>query len=360
MQTIRAAVCREIGAPLTIETVHLADPGPGQVGVRIEAVAICHSDVTYIDGGWEIALPAVFGHEAVGIVETLGPGVRRLAVGDRVLVTLLRACGVCAACAGGAPAYCVEKGMPRQSPLHSATGETVTQAMSCAAFAEKVTVDASQCAAVPQTIPAAAASVLSCGVVTGVGAAVNTARIRPGQTVVVIGCGGVGLNAIQGARLAGAARIVAMDMTEEKLAAAREFGATDGILATEPKPWAALRAIAPGLADAVLVTVGAIPAYEQALRLIGPRGQVVLIGMPHSGAKAEYEPVILAATGQALVGSLMGDTVLARDIPWMVDLYGQGRLQLDNLVSGTWRLDQINEAIASTKSGAARRNVIVF
>ncbi len=192
-------------------------------------------------------------------------------------------------------------------------------------------------------------------------AGINAANLRAGQDVVVIGAGGVGLNAIQGARIAGARRIVAVDMSEEKLESAKEFGATHGVLATGAKPWrASHKALGGRGADAVIVTVGAIPAYEQAPRYLGLGGKVIMVGMPHSGAMAEYEPVMLAATGQGMVGSKMGDVVIQRDIPWMVDLYSQGRLKLDELISGRWSLDQINEAIADTKTGSARRNVMVF
>jgi Zn-dependent alcohol dehydrogenase len=171
----------------------------------------------------------------------------------------------------------------------------------------------------------------------------------------------VGLNAIQGARIAGARRIVAVDMTEEKLEIAKEFGATHGVLASLKEPWkAAYKALGGRGADAVLITVGAIPAYDQAPRYLGLGGKAVMIGMPHSGDEASYEPVILAALGQGLVGSKMGDVVIQRDIPWMIDLYEQGRLKLDELVSGRWSLDQINEAIADTKTGSAKRNVILF
>ncbi len=196
-----------------------------------------------------------------------------------------------------------------------------------------------------------AASILSCGVITGVGAVVNTAGLRAGQTAVVIGAGGVGLNAIQGARIAGASRIVAVDMTPEKLEIARDFGATDGVLATEPKPWKAVHKLFGRGADA-FVTVGAIPAFGTAPRYLGTGGRMVMVGMPHSGQHAEYEPVIVAAVAQGMIGSKMGDVVMQRDIPWMVDLYQQGRLKLDELISGRWRLDQINEAIADTRSGA--------
>lgn len=177
----------------------------------------------------------------------------------------------------------------------------------------------------------------------------------------MIGAGGVGLNAIQGARIAGARRIVAVDMTEEKLEDAKAFGATDGVLATLKSPWrASYKALGGKGAEAVIVTVGAIPAYDTAPRYLGRGGKVVMVGMPHSGAVSTYEPAILAAIGQGMVGSKMGDVVIQRDIPWMVDLYQQGRLELDSLISGRWSLDQINDAIADTKTGTARRNVILF
>ena len=204
------------------------------------------------------------------------------------------------------------------------------------------------------------ASLLSCGVITGVGAVVNAANLRTGQDVVVIGAGGVGLNTIQGARIAGARRIVAVDMSEEKLDDAREFGATDGVLATEKAPWRqAIKAMGRG-ADAVFVTVGATPAYDAAPRYLGRGGKVYMVGMPHSDAVSTYSPVMMAAVGQGMIGTKMGDTVIRRDIPWMIDLYSQGRLKLDELISNRWTLEQINEAIADTKSGTARRNVILF
>jgi len=214
---------------------------------------------------------------------------------------------------------------------------------------------------IAENMPMEAACLLACGVITGIGAVVNTAQLRPGQNAVIIGAGGVGLNAIQGARIAGAARIIAIDTQPDKLEAAREFGATDTLLATDPTPWKTVRKLTNGRgADAVFVTVGATSAYDIAPRYLARGGRVIMVGMPHSGERASYEPVILAAVGQGLQGTLMGDAVIARDIPWMVDLYQQGRLKLDELVSRRWSLAQINEAIADTKAGHARRNVIVF
>lgn len=358
MSEIKAAVCNTFNAPLDIETVSLRAPIMGEVEVTLKACAICHSDITYIDGGWGGALPAVYGHEAAGHVTKVGEGVRGVNIGDLVVVTLIRACGTCPSCAGGTPVIC-ETPTPDVGPI-ARGDQAVTQAMNCGAFAEKVVVDQSQVVKLPEAMDPVVASLLACGVITGVGAVVNAAGLRAGQDAVVIGAGGVGLNAIQGARIAGARRIVAVDMSEEKLAIAKEFGATDGVLATDDKPWRAAKAAMGRGADAVFVTVGAARAYDEAPRYLAHGGQVVMVGMPHTGAESTYEAANFAAAGQGMTGSKMGDVVIARDIPWMVDLYQQGRLKLDELVSGTWTLEQINEAIADTKSGSAKRNVIVF
>lgn len=360
MPRIKAAVCHAFGAPLTIEEIDLRAPQMGEVEVKLDAVAICHSDISFAEGAWGGSLPAVYGHEAAGRVVSVGPGVKAVSEGDKVIVTLIRACGSCPSCAGGAPTLCETPYDGDHGPIKTADGGKLHQAMACGAFAERVVVDQAQVVRFDSDIPMEAASLIACGVITGVGAVVNAAGLRAGQDVVVIGAGGVGLNAIQGARIAGARRIVAVDMSAEKLAIAKEFGATDGVLATSKKPWSdAKRAMGRG-ADAVIVTVGAIPAYDAAPKYLAYGGKVVMVGMPHSGALSSYEPVMLAAVGQGMVGSKMGDVVIQRDIPWMVDLYDQGRLKLDELISGRWSLEQINEAIADTKSGSARRNVILF
>lgn len=358
MPKIQAAVCHAFGTPLTIDTVNLRAPDAGEIEVTLKAVAICHSDITYIDGGWGGALPAVYGHEAAGHVTATGAGVRGVAIGDPVVVTLIRACGTCPSCAGGRPVACETPASG--GPLSTTDGAPIEAAMNCGAFAEKIVVDQSQVVKLDAAMDLTVASLLACGVITGVGAVVNAANLRAGQDVVVIGAGGVGLNAIQGARIAGARRIVAVDMSDEKLAIAREFGATDGVLATQDKPWRAAKAAMGRGADAVFVTVGAPQAYNQAPQYLANGGRVIMVGMPHSGDFSSYEPANFAAAGQGMIGSKMGDVVIARDIPWMVDLYQQGRLKLDELVSRTWSLDQINEAIADTKTGSAKRNVITF
>ena len=336
MTKIKAAVAYEFGTPLTIEDIHLRAPQGSEVEVTLDAVAICHSDISFADGGWGGSLPAVFGHEAAGRVSAIGPHVRGLAAGDSVIVTVIRACGSCLSCAGGKPTVCETPYDGTKGPLSLPDGSPVNQAMASGAFAEKVVVEQAQVVKISADIPKESAALIACGVITGVGAVVNAAGLRAGQDVVVIGAGGVGLNAIQGARIAGARRIVAVDMSEEKLEIAKEFGATDGVLGSDAKPWrAAQKAMGRG-ADAVIVTVGAIPAYNQAPRYLAMGGKVIMVGMPHSGAMSSYEPVMLAATGQGMVGSKMGDVVIQRDIPWMVDLYLQGRLKLDVLISGRW------------------------
>ncbi len=359
MTQIKAAVCRTHGQPLTVETLTLRAPVMGEVEVTLKACAICHSDISYADGAWGGDLPAVYGHEAAGHVTAVGEGVKGLAMGDPVVVTLIRACGTCPSCGGGTPTIC-ETPNSADTVLTDADGTPVVQAMNAGAFAEKVVVDQSQIVKLSDSISMEAASLLACGVITGVGAVVNAAKLRAGQDVVVIGAGGVGLNAIQGARIAGARRIVAVDMSEEKLQIARDFGATDTVLGTGDAPWRDAKAAMGRGADAVLVTVGVPAVYDAAPRYLAYGGKVIMVGMPATGAFSSYEPANFAAVGQSLIGSKMGDVVIQRDIPWMVDLYEQGRLKLDELISNRWSLDQINDAIADTKTGSAKRNVIIF
>lgn len=353
-----AAICRTFNAPLSIEPVTLSAPEAQFVEVTLGAVAICHSDISYADGGWGGTLPLVLGHEAAGKVTGLGPDTDGFELGDRVVVTLIRSCGTCPSCADAAPTQCET---PRGNPsvMHDADGNVVATAMNCGAFAQKVVVHRSQIVKIPQAMPYDVASLVACGVITGIGAAVNAAQIRPGEDVVVIGAGGVGLNAIQGARLAGARRIVAVDMHAEKLNDAKEFGATDGVLAG-PDAAAAVAQTLGRAADVVMVSVGLGKVYSDAPNFMGPRGRMVMLGMPHTGDLSEYDASNVAAYGQGFIGTKMGNIVPARDIPWIMDLYLQGRLNLDALISGRWRFDQINEAIADTKTGKARRNVIVF
>ncbi len=359
---MRAAVCRSFGAPLEIADIEIRPPGPGEVEVAIAACAVCHSDIHAMDGAWGGYLPAVYGHEAAGHVTAIGAGVAGIATGDPVLVTPIRACGACPSCAGGHPATC-ETPYDRVggSPLRDRDGTPVEQGISAAAFAERVVVDRSQVQIIPAGIGMDAACLLSCGVITGVGAVANTAGVKPGSDVVVIGAGGVGLNCIQGAAIAGAARVIAVDPVPEKLDAAREFGATDAVPATDNDVELQIKRLTGGRgADTVLVTVGAAEAYRTAPRFLAPRGQLIAVGMPPSDARAEWPPADFSYYGQGIRGSCLGDTVLSRDIPYLVELYRQGRLKLDELVTGRYPLARIDDAIGDTRAGRSRRNVILF
>ena len=359
---MRAAVCRAFGAPLAVEHVRLAPPGPGEVRVRVAACAVCHSDITYLEGGWGGALPAVYGHEAAGVVLEAGPGVAEVAPGDHVVVTLIRSCGACRQCAQGRQVLCEGRfRLDEEGPIRAGDGSPVHQAMRTGAFAEEVTVHASQVVAIPKEVPLDSAALLACGVITGLGAVLNTARVPAGAEVVVVGTGGVGLNSVQGAALCGARTIIAVDLSDGKLAAARRFGATHAVNPARDDVAAAVRALTGGRgAEHVFVTVGAKAAIEQAFGLLARGGAAVVVGMPASGVTAAFDPSSLAAYGQRVLGSKMGSARVRTDIPMLVDLYRQGRLKLDELISGRYPLEEINEAIASAKRGEALRNVVVF
>jgi Zn-dependent alcohol dehydrogenase len=358
----RAAVCRTFGAPLTIETVDLAEPGPGEVLVKLAACAICHSDIFYIDGAWGGDLPAIYGHEAAGVVEAVGPGVTRLKPGDHVIATLIRNCGFCPACIEGAPVFCEEVfPLDKKTPLHDGTGKPLVHGLRTGAFAEHILVDASQAVTIPKDVKLDSAALIACGVLTGLGAVVNTAGAKAGSSAVVIGCGGVGLNSIQGARLAGCDPIIAIDVEPGKLAAARGFGATETINARSDDVVVRIKEMTGGRkADWVFVTVGVKGAAEQGVSLMKRNGATVLVGMPPSGVTATIDPSWIAADGQKIVGSKMGSARPLVDIPRIVSLYREGRLKLDELITKRYPLDAINEAVASSRSGAALRNVIIF
>jgi S-(hydroxymethyl)glutathione dehydrogenase / alcohol dehydrogenase len=358
---VRAAVCREFGKPLVIETIEVLPPGPGEIKVRVVACAICHSDIFYAEGAWGGRLPAVYGHEASGVIEEVGSGVDGLRPGDHVVVTLIRSCGHCHYCAQGAPVTCEARfPLDDAGPLRASDGSGIVQGLRTGAFAEYVVVDASQAVVIPDEVPFESASLLACGVITGFGAVVNTANMRPGANAVVIGAGGVGLNAIQAAAHCGARTIVAMDIVESKLAVARRFGATHALNPVSVDAKEAVRDVTDGRgADFVFVTVGARAAFDQSLQLLSRAGTLVLVGMPASGVMTEIDPGHIANENHRILGSKMGSARIAVDIPYLVSLYRQGRLKLDELITGRYPLERINEAIASANSGEALRNVIV-
>ena len=359
---MKAAVCREHGQPLVIESIEIDAPHAGEVRVKIAACAICHSDIIYMDGGWGGEVPAVYGHEASGVVEEVGPGVTSVKPGDHVVVTLIRSCGHCYFCAQGDQHICETKtALDENSPLHGEDGEAIVHGLRTGAFAEQVVVDASQVVAIPESIPLDSASLLACGVITGLGAVVNTVKVASGGSVVVIGTGGVGLNSVQGAVLSGARTIIAIDLSDEKLASAGEFGATHGINPQNQDAAAAVAALTEGRgADYVFVTVGSTRAIEDSMQYVRRGGTVCIVGMPPSGAMASFEGLQLADDAGRIMGRKMGSTRLQIDIPHLVQLYQQGRLKLDELISHRYPLEQINDAIDSVRRGSALRNLIVF
>jgi len=360
---IEAAVCRAFGEPLGVEELELRPAGPGEVTVRIAACAICHSDVAYMRGAWGGDLPAVYGHEAAGVVEAVGEGVLEVSEGDHVVVTLVRYCGRCRQCLRGLPSLCErlwELSTSRNPPLSTPDGGAVMHGLRTAAFADHVTVHASQVVPIPPDIPLASASLLACGVVTGVGAVLNTAQVEAGSTVAVIGTGGVGLNTVQGAVLAGASRIVAVDLVDHKLETARAFGATDALNGARDDVGAAVAELTGGRGlDYAFVAAGSGKAIEQALTLVGAGGTVVLVGLA-TGAHPPIDAETVADRSQRIIGSKMGSTRPQLDIPAYVELYRRGRLKLDELVSGRYALAEVNEAIASGDRGEALRAVLVL
>lgn len=359
---MKAAVCRDFGKPLVIEDIEIASPEFGELKVSVRACGICQSDVHSIDGAWGGVLPAAFGHEAAGIVEQVGEGVEGFRIGQHVVVTLVRACHRCYFCSQGQPALCETTfRLDVESPLTAADGTPIRQGLRTGAFAESILVDASQAVAIPDDVPLESACLLACAVITGFGAAVNTANIQPGSSIVVIGTGGVGLNAVQAAAIAGAEPVIAVDVAKHKLEVACRLGATHAINPASEDVEERVRTLTGGRgADTVIVTIGSGTGVEQGMRLLLRGGTLVVVGMPPSGVTSRLYTAEFAHDGQRILGSKMGSAQPQIDVPRMVGLYRDGRLKLDELVSNRYPLAEINDAIASTKNGDVIRNVIVF
>jgi S-(hydroxymethyl)glutathione dehydrogenase/alcohol dehydrogenase len=355
---IRAAVTHEFGGPMTVEQLDLRPAGPDEVGVRVTACAICHSDISYMNGAWGGHLPAVFGHEVAGVVDELGDGVDELTPGDTVAVTLVRWCGRCPTCAAGLPALCQNRSRLSdlsRSPL-TRHGEPVHQGLRCAGFAERVVVHTSQVVRVPAELPAEQAALLACGVITGVGAVLHTAAMPTGATAAVIGLGGVGLSAVQGCALGGASLVLGVDPVADKRRFAVTLGATD-----TAEPAAAVeRAFeltgGRGL-DLVVVTAPSAAAVESAVAMLADAGTAVLVGLP-SGATVALDPEMIAERGLRIAGSKVGSARPHADVPHLANLTLSGRLKLEPLVSHRFGLDEINDAIAAARSGEALRVVV--
>jgi len=359
---MKAAICYEFGKPLVIEEVEIDPPKRGEVKVRLTATGICHSDVHLIRGEWGGNPPIIAGHEAAGIVEEIGTDVVLTKPGDAVVVSLLRSCGHCFHCTIGSPHLCEGTfALNTESRLRNRHGETLQHGLRTAAFADYVIVDESQVAPISAEMPLDRAALLACGVITGIGAVVNTAHVRPGQSVVVIGTGGVGLNAIQGAVLVGAHPIIAVDLLETKLTTAQAFGATHTINVTQQEPLAAMKELTLGRGtDYVFVTVGSPTAVAQGFDMISKAGTVVVVGLPHAGATVPVPIGKLVGDERRIIGCLMGSTRLRVDIPRLVELYRHKRLKLDELITARYPLERINEAIMAMETGEVIRNMIVF
>ena len=360
-----AAVCREFGKPLEIEDLSLDAVVGTDVRVRVEACAICHSDIHYAEGAWGGDLPAVYGHEAAGTVVDVGGDVDDVRVGERVAMSLIRSCGKCRQCARGLEVFCEAELGPRSDRLRTADGERVQAALRCGAFAMEATVHHSQLVPLPAEVDWPTAALLGCGVITGIGAVLNTSSVDESSTVAVIGVGGVGLNAVQGAALAGVGLIAAVDVCDRKLALARDFGATHTVnaarLDTSPSGGlaAALRAATgeSGVTHA-FVTVGSVAAMRSAQQAVAAGGELVIVGMPPTGSSLTIDPSELAEQGRRIVGSKMGSARLRDDVQRILAWEREGALKLDELVSGVYPLAQINEAIAEVVRGDAVRNVV--
>ena len=363
---MKAAVLYEANSPLVIEDISLADPGPHEVRVRTAAVGVCHSDLTVAVGKIPGRFPVVLGHEAAGVVEAVGAHVRGVKVGDHVVTCLSAFCGHCESCLGGHLSICDNpreqvrgKGEPpRLAPGPDRTG-ALNQAFGLGAFAEAMLVHERACVSIRKDMPLDRAALIGCAVTTGVGAVTRTARIEPGSTVAVIGCGGVGLSAVNGAAIAGASRIIAVDRGEAKRDLAMTMGATDFIDAEATDPVAAVIEMTGGGVHYSFEAIGLSPTTQQAFAMLRTGGTATMIGLPAAGAKIELDAMTLLFE-RKLQGSMMGSNRFPTDMPRLIELYMQGRLHLDELISRRIKLEQVNEALEELKTGQLARSVIQF
>jgi len=359
---VKAAVCYEFGKPLVIEDVEIAEPAEREVRVKVVATAICHSDIHDMKGELPGPLPFIGGHETAGYVEITGKGVTSVKAGDPVVVSLLSSCGNCYFCLKGLPHLCENKFAPSPNVrIRNKKGQTLVQKGGVAGFAEYVLVKESQVVKVPADMPLDRAALLACGVITGFGGVVNRAKVEALSSVAVVGTGGVGINAIQGAAFSGAYPVIAVDLLDSKLEAARKFGATHGVNAGKADAIEEVKKLTGGRgADYVFVTVGNVAAIRQGFAMSGTRGMTVIIGLPQMKEMLTISPFEFILSERMLTGGFMGATNLKLDIPRLIELYKAGKLKLDELISGRYPLERINEAIQSTETGQVIRNVIMF
>ncbi len=357
---VRAIVSRSVKAPVTLETIVVPDPGPGEALVKVQACGVCHTDLHYREGGINNDFPFLLGHEAAGVVESVGAGVTNVKPGDFVVLNWRAVCGTCRSCLKGKPWYCFSTFNATQKM--TLDGVALSPALGIGAFAEKTLVHSGQCTPVNPAAPAATAGLLGCGVMAGIGAAIHTGQVSRGSTVAVFGCGGVGDAAIAGARLAGATTIVAVDLDDRKLAIAREFGATHTVNASTGDPVEGVKAATGGLgADVCIEAVGNPKVLEQAFYARDLAGTVVQVGVPNPTMKMPDIPMIeFFGRGGALKPSWYGDCLPSKDFPMLIDLYLQGRLDLDRFVTETIALEGVEEAYHRMERGEVLRSVVVF
>ncbi|CUU58184.1 S-(hydroxymethyl)mycothiol dehydrogenase [Parafrankia irregularis] len=359
MQEVRGVIARGKGGPVELTTILVPDPGPGEAVVRIQACGVCHTDLHYRDGGINDDFPFLLGHEAAGVVESVGAGVTDVAPGDFVVLNWRAVCGTCRACLRGRPWYCFAT-HNASVPMTLPDGTALSPALGIGAFAEKTLVHAGQCTKVSPAARPAVAGLLGCGVMAGIGAAVNTGGVTRGDSVAVIGCGGVGDGAVAGAHLAGAAKIIAVDTDPRKLEWAKGFGATHTVNAKEVDPVAAIREITDGFgADVVIDAVGRPETYRQAFYARDLAGTVVLVGVPTPDMTLELPLLDVFGRGGALKSSWYGDCLPSRDFPMLIDLYLQGRLGLDAFVTEEISLDGVESAFSRMHTGDVLRSVVI-
>jgi S-(hydroxymethyl)mycothiol dehydrogenase len=359
-QTVTGVIARSKGTPVELVDVVVPDPGPGEAVVAVQACGVCHTDLHYREGGINDEFPFLLGHEAAGVVESVGAGVTDVAPGDFVILNWRAVCGSCRACLKGRPWYCFNTYNATQK-MTLTDGTELTPALGIGAFAEKTLVAAGQCTKVDPAAPATAAGLLGCGVMAGFGAAVNTGHVTRGDSVAVIGCGGVGSAAIAGARLAGATTVIAVDVDDRKLSGARELGATHTVNGREIDVVSAVRELTGGFgADVVIDAVGRPETYEQAFYARDLAGTVVLVGVPTPDLTIELPLIEVFGRGGALKSSWYGDCLPSRDFPMLVDLFLQGRFPLDTFVSETIGIGDVEDAFAKMERGEVLRSVVVL
>ena len=359
---MKAAVLREINKPLSIEDVAIDNPAPHEVLIRTVAAGVCHSDLHFQNGSYQYPMPAVLGHESAGVVEKVGSEVRYVKPGDHVITCLSVFCGHCDYCTKGRPVLCTKEDTRRQptaKPRLSKGGAPVWQFLDLSSYAEQMLVHENAIVKIDNEMPLDRAALIGCGVMTGAGAVMNTARIPAGSTVAVIGCGGVGLAAIQGARIAGASRIIAVDMVPSKLELAKRMGATDGVNAKLADPVEQVKQLTNGGVEYSFEAIGLKKTAEQAFEMLRNGGTATVIGMIPVGTKIELHGVDFLFE-KRIQGSNMGSNAFRVDMPRFVELYKQGRLNLDDLISKRIQLEQVNDAFEDLKRGEVARSVIMF